>query len=131
MSNFIVRKVAVLGLSFKPESDDVRDSPALDVAVQLNGRGADVVATDPEAIENSRLLQPQLSFTPDIEAALTGAEVVVVVTEWRQFRAIDPARAASLLSLHRRGRSPYSNVKRSGRPRPCERRGCQPFRRIR
>ena len=92
------KKVAVLGLSFKPDSDDVRDSPAIDVAVQLNGSGADVIATDPEAIENSRLLHPQLSFTPDIEAALTGAEAVVLVTEWRQFRAIDPVRAASLVA---------------------------------
>jgi len=92
------KRVAVLGLSFKPESDDVRDSPALDVAVQLNGRGADVVATDPAAIDNSRLLQPQLSFTPSIEAALTGAEVVVLVTEWSQFRQIDPAWAAGLVA---------------------------------
>ncbi|MDQ7993376.1 MAG: UDP binding domain-containing protein [Propionicimonas sp.] len=88
----------MLGLSFKPDSDDVRDSPALDVAVQLNGRGADVVATDPEAIENSRRLQPQLTFATDVEEAITGAEVVVVVTEWRQFRGLDPVRARSLVA---------------------------------
>ncbi|MEN0069710.1 MAG: UDP-glucose/GDP-mannose dehydrogenase family protein [Propionicimonas sp.] len=92
------KRVAVLGLSFKPDSDDVRDSPALDVAVQLNGRGADVVATDPEAIENSRRLQPQLTFATDVEEAITGAEVVVVVTEWRQFRGLDPVRARSLVA---------------------------------
>ena len=92
------RRVAVLGLSFKPESDDVRDSPALDVAVQLNGRGASVVATDPAAIENSRRLQPQLSFTTSMKEALTGAEVVVLVTEWRQFRELDPVRARELVA---------------------------------
>lgn len=92
------RRVAVLGLAFKPNSDDVRDSPALDVAVQLNGRGADVVATDPQAIGNSRRLQPQLTFTADLEEALAGAEVVVVVTEWREFRDLDPVRARSLVA---------------------------------
>jgi UDPglucose 6-dehydrogenase len=92
------KRVAVLGLSFKPDSDDVRDSPALDVAVQLNGRGADVVATDPQAIENSRRLHPQLAFTEDIEDALAGAEAVVVVTEWRQFRELDPVRARTLVA---------------------------------
>ncbi|MET3511160.1 UDP-glucose dehydrogenase family protein [Plantibacter flavus] len=85
------RRVAVLGLSFKPDSDDVRDSPALDVAVRLHGLGADVVATDPEAIANSRRLHPQLTFEADIKAALEGADVVTVLTEWKQFRDIDPS----------------------------------------
>ncbi len=92
------KKVAVLGLAFKPDSDDIRDSPALDIAVRLKGLGADVVATDPEAIENSRRLHPQLAFTQDVDEALTGADAVVLVTEWKQFRQLDPVRVAGLVA---------------------------------
>jgi UDPglucose 6-dehydrogenase len=88
------KKVAVLGLAFKPDSDDVRDSPALDVAVQLHGLGAHVVATDPEAIPNSRRLHPQLSFGT-LDEALDGADAVVLLTEWKQYRALNPSSVAS------------------------------------
>ncbi|MDH6235798.1 UDP-glucose/GDP-mannose dehydrogenase family protein [Cryobacterium sp. CG_9.6] len=91
------KKVAVLGLSFKPHSDDVRDSPALDVAVQLRGLGANVVATDPQAIENSRARHPQLTYSTDITETLTGADAVVLVTEWPEFKGIDPAWAKTLV----------------------------------
>jgi UDPglucose 6-dehydrogenase len=84
------KKIAVLGLAFKPNSDDVRDSPALDVAVRLNGLGADVVATDPQAIDNSRRLHPQLFFIEGAEAAILDADVVVVVTEWDEYKKLDP-----------------------------------------
>jgi UDPglucose 6-dehydrogenase len=90
------KKVAVLGLAFKPQSDDVRDSPALDVAVRLTGLGAKVVATDPEAIANSRKLHPQLAFAEDPREALKDADVVVVVTEWQEFRELDPADVSAL-----------------------------------
>lgn len=90
------KKVAVLGLAFKPDSDDVRDSPALDVAVQLHGRGADVLAYDPQAMANSARLHPQLNFAESVDAALQDADVVVVVTEWKEFRELDPARVAEL-----------------------------------
>jgi UDPglucose 6-dehydrogenase len=92
------KKVAVLGLAFKPQSDDVRDSPALDVAVRLNGLGAKVVATDPEAIPNSRQLHPQLVFADDLRDALADADVVVVVTEWKEFRSLVPSEVSSLTS---------------------------------
>jgi UDPglucose 6-dehydrogenase len=90
------KKVAVLGLAFKPQSDDVRDSPALDVAVRLNGLGAIVIATDPEAIANSRKLHPQLVFAEDPRDALIDADVVVVLTEWNIFRALVPSDVAAL-----------------------------------
>jgi UDPglucose 6-dehydrogenase len=96
--NVYMKKVAVLGLAFKPLSDDVRDSPALDVAVRLHGLGANVIATDPEAIANSRRLHPQLTFTDDIDEALAGADVVVVVTEWKEFSSLDPADVLSKTS---------------------------------
>ncbi len=92
------KRVTVLGLAFKPDSDDVRDSPALDVAVQLKGLGADVIATDPQAIPTSRRLHPQLNYEPDIMTALTGADVVVVVTEWRVFRDLDPVAVGELVA---------------------------------
>jgi UDPglucose 6-dehydrogenase len=91
------RKVAVLGLAFKPDSDDVRDSPALDVAVQLHGLGADVVAMDPQAIANSARLHPQLTFAAAVEEALKDAEAVVVLTEWQAFKALDPVAVRRLV----------------------------------
>ena len=92
------RRVAVLGLAFKPDSDDVRDSPALDVAVQLHGLGAHVVATDPEAIENSRARHPQLTYAADVREAVAGSEVVLLLTEWGEYRALDPRELAGLVA---------------------------------
>ena len=92
------KRVAVLGLAFKPDSDDVRDSPALDVAVQLKGRGADVIATDPQAIPTASRLHPQLDFEADTTAVLTGADVVVLVTEWREYRELDPVAVGALVA---------------------------------
>lgn len=92
------RRIAMLGVTFKPESDDVRDSPALDVAVQLKGLGAEVVATDPEGIANARLRHPQLDYAARLEDALRGAEVVVLATEWREYRDLDPEWAAGLVT---------------------------------
>ncbi|MDR1790955.1 MAG: UDP-glucose/GDP-mannose dehydrogenase family protein [Propionibacteriaceae bacterium] len=96
--DIVGRRVAVLGLAFKPNSDDVRDSPALDIAVRLNGLGLDVVATDPEGIENARLRHPQLNYVASWEEALSGAEVAVVVTEWKDYKCISPEAAAALVS---------------------------------
>ena len=89
------KRVAVLGLAFKPFSDDIRDSPALDVAVRLKGLGAEVVATDPEAIANSRRIHPQLDYVDDVSDALEGADLVVLVTEWNEYRHMDPAFAGA------------------------------------
>jgi UDPglucose 6-dehydrogenase len=80
------RKIAVLGAAFKPHSDDIRDSPALDVAVRLHGLGASVRVTDPEAIANARRIHPQLTYVADRDEALRDAEVVIVVTEWDEYR---------------------------------------------
>lgn len=88
------KAVTVLGLAFKPESDDVRDSPALDVAQRLVDAGAIVRATDPEAIETARRIRPHLDYVESIQEAISGADAVVVVTEWHQFRELDPAEVA-------------------------------------
>lgn len=92
------RTVAVLGLAFKPHSDDIRDSPALDVAARLHGLGARVRGVDPQAVENARRLHPQLSFTTDASEALRGADAVVLVTEWPEFRELDPVATRALVA---------------------------------
>ena len=92
------RRVAMLGLAFKPDSDDVRDSPALEVARRLGALGASVVATDPEAIPTARRSAPELAYEPDVRAALSGAEAIVVATEWTQFRSLVPAEVAEWTS---------------------------------
>lgn len=84
------KRVAVLGAAFKPDSDDIRDSPALNVAAQLQLQGATVRVTDPAAVENSRRLWPQLDYAATAEEAAERADAVLVLTEWRQYRELDP-----------------------------------------
>ena len=91
------RRVAVLGAAFKPDSDDVRDSPALHVAAALQLRGADVAVYDPQANDNAAQMFPSLTYVDDAEQALRGADVVLVLTEWREFRDLDPHRTAELV----------------------------------
>ena len=95
------RRIAVLGAAFKPDSDDVRDSPALSVAAQLALQGADVVVTDPEAINNAQRKWPDLRFERDVDAALTGAELVLVLTEWKEYVDLDPAWVADIVEDRR------------------------------
>jgi UDPglucose 6-dehydrogenase len=91
------KNITVLGAAFKPHSDDIRDSPALDVAVRLHGLGAWVTVTDPAAIENARRVHPQLNYVEDRDEALRGADAVILVTEWDEYRReLDPAHASSL-----------------------------------
>jgi UDPglucose 6-dehydrogenase len=92
--SFLGRKVAVLGAAFKPDSDDIRDSPALNVAAQIRLQGGDVVVTDPAALENARRAWPDLHFEDKVEVAVAGADVVLLLTEWPQYRELDPAALA-------------------------------------
>lgn len=94
------RRVGVLGAAFKPDTDDVRDSPALNVAAGLHLRGAQVVVYDPEAGATGKRIFPSLTFGSSTEEAVTDADVVLVLTEWPEFRTADPA---SLLALARPG----------------------------
>jgi UDPglucose 6-dehydrogenase len=88
--SFLGTKVAVLGAAFKADSDDIRDSPALNVAAQIRLQGADVVVTDPAAVENARRLWPELQYATGVEEACTSADAVLVLTEWAEYRALDP-----------------------------------------
>ncbi len=84
------RRIAVLGAAFKPDSDDVRDSPALDVAAQMQLQGAQVSVTDPQAIDNARKRWPELSFETSVADAVAGVEVVLLLTEWPEYVGLDP-----------------------------------------
>jgi UDPglucose 6-dehydrogenase len=93
------KRVTVLGAAFKPHSDDIRDSPALDVAVRLHGLGAKVTVTDPAAIENARRMHPQLTYVEDRDEAIRDADALILVTEWDEYRReLAPEHAASLAS---------------------------------
>jgi UDPglucose 6-dehydrogenase len=91
------KKVAILGAAFKPDSDDVRDSPALDIAVQIHAAGANVVVHDPKAVEPASKRFPALTFTESIEDCLKGAEIVLHLTEWKIYRELDPVAMKALV----------------------------------
>ena len=90
-------KIAVLGATFKPDSDDVRDSPALDIAVQLHAAGADVVIHDPQGIEPARKRFPNLDYVEVVNDAIKDADLILHLTEWKEYRQIDPAAISSLV----------------------------------
>jgi len=87
---FLGKRVAVLGATFKPDSDDVRDSPALNVAGQVHLQGAQVTVYDPKGMDNARRLFPTLGYADTALEAVRGADVVLHLTEWREFRELDP-----------------------------------------
>jgi UDPglucose 6-dehydrogenase len=95
--NLAGRTVTVLGAAFKPETDDIRDSPALDVALQLAAAGAHVTVTDPKAINNAWMRYPQLRFEASADRALEGAELVLLLTEWDAYRSLSPEVAGTLV----------------------------------
>jgi len=98
---FIGRNVAVLGAAFKPDSDDIRDSPALDVAVAVHRQGARVRVHDPVAMDNARAQFPALEYAPDVENTCEHADLVLHLTEWSDYRKLDPSALAKIV------RQPY------------------------
>lgn len=91
------KQVAVLGAAFKPESDDVRDSPALDIAARLHSIGADVHVYDPKANANAAKRYPRVDYVDSLPQAVARAEVVVLLTEWQEFRTMTPQQLAPLV----------------------------------
>ncbi|MEU8056526.1 UDP-glucose dehydrogenase family protein [Microbispora bryophytorum] len=92
------RSVAVLGAAFKPNSDDIRDSPALDVAVQIAEQGGQVTVYDPAALSNARAAHPHLGYAESALEAAQGAEVVLLLTEWQEFVALDPEELGAVVT---------------------------------
>ena len=90
-------RVTVLGCAFKPNSDDVRDSPALSVAGSLSLAGAAVTVYDPEGMDNAKKVFPTLDYAADTDDALSEAELVILATEWKQFKELDPQQAGQLV----------------------------------
>ncbi|MFD8572083.1 UDP-glucose dehydrogenase family protein [Streptomyces sp. NPDC057694] len=95
---FLGKRVAVLGATFKPDSDDVRDSPALNVAGQIHLQGGQVTVYDPKGMPNARRLFPTLGYAETALDAVRGADVVLHLTEWREFRELDPAELGAVAS---------------------------------
>ncbi|WP_163164189.1 UDP-glucose/GDP-mannose dehydrogenase family protein [Arthrobacter sp. Alg241-R88] len=95
--NLAGRSLTVLGASFKPDTDDIRDSPALDVADRLAASGAHVTVTDPKAVNHAWRRYPRLRFEASTERALEGAELVLLLTEWDEYRRLSPAIAGGLV----------------------------------
>src|SRR3954452_14890516 len=91
-------RVAVLGAAFKPNSDDVRGSPALDVAAAVGRRGATVLIYDPEANESARRIHPELSYAVSLDEAVADADLVMLLTEWQEFRSMDAHTVGKLVA---------------------------------
>jgi UDPglucose 6-dehydrogenase len=98
---FLDRRVAVFGAAFKPDSDDIRDSPALNVAAQIQLQGAEVTVYDPRAMDNARKMYPSLSYAASATDAAVGAHVVLHLTEWQEFRELDPVALGSVVAERR------------------------------
>ncbi|MCT7657362.1 UDP-glucose dehydrogenase family protein [Mycobacterium deserti] len=98
---FLGKNVAVLGAAFKPNSDDVRDSPALNVAASMHLRGADVRVHDPKAIPNARARFPTLTYCEDVEKACRDVDLIVLATEWEEYCNIDPLAFRSIVRAPR------------------------------
>jgi UDPglucose 6-dehydrogenase len=94
-------RVAVLGAAFKPNSDDIRDSPALDVAVAIQRAGSAVRVYDPQAMDNARRDYPTLAYSPSAIEAARGADVVLHLTEWDEFRELEPEVLSEVVNQRR------------------------------
>ncbi|MYW03662.1 UDP-glucose/GDP-mannose dehydrogenase family protein [Streptomyces sp. SID3343] len=99
--SFLGRRVAVFGAAFKPNSDDIRDSPALNVAAQVQLQGGEVTVYDPKAMDNARKMYPGLTFAETAFDAARGAHVVLHLTEWPEFREMDPAELGGVVAQRR------------------------------
>ena len=96
--SFHGKRLAVLGAAFKPNSDDIRDSPALEVAATVQQQGATVTVYDPAAMDNARRVHPELSYADSSVGAAQGAHVVLHLTEWSEFREMDPAHLGGVVA---------------------------------
>jgi UDPglucose 6-dehydrogenase len=96
--NLAGKRIAVLGIAFKPNSDDIRDSPSLDICGRLASEGAIVSAHDPVAMDNAKRARPDLRCATSVFEAAEGADLVLHLTEWSDYRAIDPVALAAIVA---------------------------------
>ena len=96
--SIVGRRIAVLGLAFKPNSDDIRDSPALNVAAQMRLQGASVIVTDPQAVPNALRAWPDLQYADSAQEAARDADLVMLLTEWDEYRWLDPVEFGSTVA---------------------------------
>ncbi|MEO3766392.1 UDP-glucose/GDP-mannose dehydrogenase family protein [Streptomyces sp. B5E4] len=134
---FSGRRVAVLGATFKPDSDDVRDSPALAVAAAIHDQGAEVHVHDPQGLDNARRVLPALRYATDVSAACRDADLLLHLTEWSHYRRLDPVALAAVVRAPKvldarngleadRWRAAGWTVHALGRPAPATVAGGQP-----
>ncbi|MBV9634383.1 MAG: UDP-glucose/GDP-mannose dehydrogenase family protein, partial [Methylobacteriaceae bacterium] len=112
------KKVALLGLAFKPNTDDMREAPSLVIVAALEAAGAGVQAFDPESIEQARPLMPKVTFCANPYACATGADALVIATEWDAFRALDLDRIKKVMA-----RPVIIDLRNIYRPQDVRRRG--------
>ncbi|RZM11833.1 MAG: UDP-glucose/GDP-mannose dehydrogenase family protein, partial [Sphingomonas sp.] len=112
------KTVAILGLTFKPNTDDMRDAPSLAIVQSLLDAGASVRAHDPEGMESARAMMPAVTYCRDAYEAATGADAVVIVTEWDTYRALDIKRLGTIMAekvmVDLRNVYPAADVERAG-----------------
>jgi UDPglucose 6-dehydrogenase len=97
VGDFAGKQIGVLGLSFKPQTDDMREAPAIDIIKEMQRRGAKVKAFDPVAMAEAKHCLPDIEYAPDEYEAIKDADALVIITEWNQFRALDMDKVKSLL----------------------------------
>ena len=97
VGDFTGKQIGVLGLSFKPETDDMRESPATDIIKEMQKRGAKIRAFDPVAMAEAKHYLPDIDYAENEYDAIKDADVLVIITEWNQFRALDMDKVKSLL----------------------------------
>jgi UDPglucose 6-dehydrogenase len=96
--SIVGRRIAVLGLAFKPNSDDIRDSLALNVAAQMRLQGASVIVTDPQAVPNAQKAWPDLQYADSAAVAAKDDDLVLLRTEWDEYRNLDPVKFGSVVA---------------------------------
>jgi len=91
------KKVSILGLAFKPETDDMRDSPCLDIIPRLQEKGIKISAFDPVAMDQAKKLLKNIHFAKDLQSCLLDSDALVILTEWNEFRSLSPSQLTGLM----------------------------------
>ena len=91
------KKISILGLAFKPETDDMRDSPCLDIIPRLQEKGIKISAFDPVAMNQAKQMLKDIEFAKDLESCLKNSDAIVVLTEWNEFRSLSPTQLTGIM----------------------------------